>query len=178
MKTYSSRITRRAALAATGAAAVLAALPARAQRVAANATPLEPQVTGPLSKFVAGSGTATLSEDIRDLGRRHILDTLASVVACRDLQPSIFGRKFALSQSDGTAKNAVTILGVKDKAALLDAVFASAMTAHGSEINDFIPSAFVQPGPSIVSVSIALSQLRGYSGDAVFCGRSGLNRRV
>jgi 2-methylcitrate dehydratase PrpD len=46
-------------------------------------------------------------------------------------------------------------------------VFASAMTAHGAEINDFIPSAFVQPGPSIVSATVALAEQRRLPGAAV-----------
>jgi 2-methylcitrate dehydratase PrpD len=47
-------------------------------------------------------------------------------------------------------------------------VFASAMTAHAAEINDFIPSAFVQPGPSIISAALGLAEARGnISGDAM-----------
>lgn len=123
-------------------------------------------VTQALSAFIAASPTATISEETRDLGRRHILDTLASVVACRDLEPSRLARSYALAQS-GDVRKGASILGVKQRASLVDAVFASAMTAHGAEINDFIPSAFVQPGPAIVSAAIALAEQRKKSGDAV-----------
>ena len=42
--------------------------------------------------------------------------------------------------------------------------YGSAMIVHGSEINDFIPSAFVQPGPAVVGVAFALAENRGGSG--------------
>lgn len=126
-----------------------------------------PDVTAPLAMYVARARTAHIPEDFRELARRHILDTLASIVACRDLIPSELARDYSLGQSGGAAKNAATILGTREKAALVDAVFASAMTAHGAEINDFIPSAFVQPGPSIVSASIALAEVRGGTGDDI-----------
>ena len=128
---------------------------------------LQPTVTGPLSRFIAGSQQADVPADTRDLAKRHILDTLASIVACRDLEPSVLARKFALEQSGDARRSAVTILGTTDRAALIDAVFASAMAGHGAEINDFIPSSFVQPGPSIVSTALSLAELRGGDGDAV-----------
>ena len=125
------------------------------------------KVTPALSAFIANSQDAPISEEIRGLGRLHILDTLASIVACRDLEPAVLARNFSLAQSGDARKSAVTILGTTDKAALMDAVFASAMAGHGAEINDFIPSAFVQPGPSIVSAAIALAEQRGKSGEAM-----------
>ncbi len=150
-----------ASLLALAAPAILATPQAAAQQPSANPTPL---VTEPLSRFIAGGLTAPIPEDILDLGRLHILDTLASAVACRDLQPSTLARKFADAQSGDARKSAVTILATHKRAALIDAVFASAMTAHGAEINDFVPSAFVQPGPAIVSAAIGLAELRGLSG--------------
>lgn len=138
---------------ATGAAA----------RQATSATP----ITQKLSRFIAGSQTATFPEEHRELARRHILDTLASVVACRDLEPSTLARNYALAQSGDARRSAVTILGTTQKAAIVDSVFASAMTAHGAEINDFNPASFVQPGPSIVSATIALAEARKFSGEEI-----------
>jgi 2-methylcitrate dehydratase PrpD len=123
-------------------------------------------VTPALAAYIAGNRSASIPEEHRELARQHILDTLASIVACRDLEPSILARRYAVAQS-GSVSNAATILGTKEKASLSDAVFASAMAGHGAEINDFIPSAFVQPGPSIVSAAIALAEMRGGSGDMI-----------
>jgi len=142
-----------------------------APSAAAQTPQAEPKPAGPvtpaLAAYIAGSGTAKFPEEHRDLARLHILDTLASIVACRDLEPALLARKYALAQSGTESRNAATILGTKDKASLSDAIFASAMTGHGAEINDFIPSAFVQPGPSIVSAAIGLAERRGLSGDAI-----------
>ena len=132
----------------------------------ASATSASTPITDALAHFIAGARTARMLEEHRELARQHILDTLASIVACRDLEPSVLARKFAAAQSGSVSGNAATMLGTRQKAALTDAVFASAMTGHGAEINDFIPSAFVQPGPSIISAALALAETRGGTGDA------------
>jgi 2-methylcitrate dehydratase PrpD len=150
------------ALAASASAAI--APRAGAQQTAALTGPA---VTDKLAAYIAGSRTAAIPEAHRELARRHILDTLASIVACRDLEPAKLARKYADAQSGSPRRNAATILGTRQKAALVDAVFASAMTAHAAEINDFIPSAFVQPGPSIVSAALGLAEQRNSTGDAV-----------
>lgn len=131
-------------------------------------------VTPALSAFIAGAQGAAFPEHHRELARRHILDTLASIVACRDLEPAVLARNYALTLSGDASRSAVTILGARDRASIVDAVFASAMAGHGAEINDFIPSAFVQPGPAIVSAALSLAEQRGLSGEqvlrAVICG--------
>jgi 2-methylcitrate dehydratase PrpD len=124
-------------------------------------------ITSTLSTFVADSSTAQIRGDWRDLARLHILDTVASIVACRDLETATVARNYSLSISGGNGLTAATILGTHEKASIVDAVFAGAMAGHGAEINDFIPSAFVQPGPAIVSVALGLAEIRGLSGDAV-----------
>ncbi|MBD3646025.1 MAG: MmgE/PrpD family protein, partial [Pseudomonadales bacterium] len=123
-------------------------------------------LTGQLAEFIAQSGKADWPEDVLELGRRHILDTIASIVVCGNLETAKLARRFALQQS-GSVSNGAPILGTRQRASLPDAVFASAMTAHGAEINDFCPSAFVQPGPAIVSAGICLSAIDHHSGPAL-----------
>jgi 2-methylcitrate dehydratase PrpD len=115
--------------------------------------------------FVAGAATAAFDDHVRELARRHVLDTVASIVACQDLAAARVARRYALAASasaDGTA-----ILGTDDRVGLVDAVFASAMAGHGAEINDFVPSVFVQPGPAVVAAALCLAERHGRSGDAV-----------
>lgn len=119
--------------------------------------------TAALCSFIAGSATANWPDETLELGRRHILDTLASIVICGDRPSARLSREFAVSQS-GTVDNGAPILGSDQTASLPDAVFASAMTAHGAEINDFCPSAFVQPGPSIVSAALCTAAVDHASG--------------
>jgi 2-methylcitrate dehydratase PrpD len=152
------------AIAVAAGGAIASSMPAQAQQAPANAGP---EVTAALAAYIAGSRTAVIPDEHRELARRHILDTLASIVACRDLEPSKLARSYAAAQSGSPRRNGATMLGTRDKAGLVDAVFASAMTGHAAEINDFIPSAFVQPGPSIVSATLAIAEQRNKTGDEI-----------
>lgn len=126
-------------------------------RPPAASAPGTPAVTAPLSRYIAESADAELPEDVRELGRRHVLDTIASIVACRDLQPAVLGRRYAAAMSAG---GPVTILGTRERASLVDAVFASAITGHSAEINDYSPSAYTQPGPPVLSTALCLGAMR------------------
>jgi 2-methylcitrate dehydratase PrpD len=123
-------------------------------------------LTAALSRFIAGSAAAAWPEDMLELGRRHILDTIAAIVVCGDRDSARLAREFALRQS-GHAVHGAAILGTHLRASLPDAIFASAMTAHGAEINDFCPSAFVQPGPSVVSAAICVAEVDRLAGPAL-----------
>jgi len=122
-----------------------------------------PSPTGPLSKYISESQTAPIPDKIRELSKRHILDTLASIVACSQLKPAQLARDFALFNSGQT--DTAHLLGTNMKTSLLDAIFANALTAHGAEINDFCPSAFVQPGPPIVATVMGIGETLAASGE-------------
>jgi len=132
-----------------------------AQRPAPTA-PQSAQWSGPLTRYIAASQTATLPAETVELAKRHLIDTLAAIVACRDLDAAVTGRRFALAQSAGAKVS--PLLGTRERATLLDAVLGSGMTAHAAEINDFCPSAFVQPGASIVPTVLCLGDARNVSG--------------
>jgi 2-methylcitrate dehydratase PrpD len=159
------QLSRRGLLGSTIGAAVVT--PGLAQAASADASPrqLLPTVTQPLSAFIAGASEADWPSETLELARRHILDTLASIIACHDLQPAVVARRYALGQTGGLAGGS-PIFGGRERAGLIDAAFANAMAGHAAEINDYSPSAFVQPGPSIVSVSLALARARKRSGKA------------
>jgi 2-methylcitrate dehydratase PrpD len=124
---------------------------------------LDTNITSTLSRAIHDSSSTPIPEALRVLAKSHILDTLASIIACRDLEPSALARKYSMSLGSGSS----TILGTHEKASIIDATFAGAMAGHGAEINDFIPSSFVQPGPAIVSAALAIAETKGLSGDAV-----------
>lgn len=131
------------------------------------AQPLDaPKITPTISQYIADIRTANVDPEFIELGKRHILDSLASAVSCKDLEPAALGRKYALART-GSAPNGITMLATRERASLVDAVFGSAMIIHGSEINDFIPSAFVQPGPAVVAAAFGLAEARGLSGHDV-----------
>lgn len=146
----------------TGASA--ASAPAGGEAAAARRIQEAADWSEALSQYISTSQTAAIPDEIRELARRHILDTLASIVACRDLQASEVARKFVATY--GAGSNAAPILGTRDRGAVLDAILASGMIAHAAEINDFCPSAFTQPGASIVPVTLCLGDMRGISGES------------
>jgi len=164
MQTFSRRtivlgaVTAPAALGVGNAGAQTAPRPA-------SSGPQSAQWSEPLTRYITQSQTAALPEETVELAKRHLLDTLAAIVACRDLDASVTGRRFALAQSAGA--KVAPLLGTRERATLLDAILASGMTAHAAEINDFCPSAFVQPGASIVPTVLCLGDTRNVSGDAL-----------
>lgn len=117
-----------------------------------------------MSKAIHDSATVKITETLRILARSHILDTMASIVPCKDLEAPVLARNYSLSLSDGSGRSAATIAGTYEQASIIDAAFAGAMAGHDAEINDFIPSTFMQPGPAIVSVSLAIAETRVLSG--------------
>ncbi|MEM5516281.1 MmgE/PrpD family protein [Henriciella sp. AS95] len=123
-------------------------------------------LTGTISEYIANIRTAKVDPEFLELGKRHILDTLAAAVSCKDLPPAMLGRQYALMKSRD-ASNGATMLATKERVGLVDAVYGSSMIVHGSEINDFIPSAFVQPGPAVVGAALALAENRGGTGSDV-----------
>lgn len=128
------------------------------------------QLTGPsptpaLSKYIANSQQADIPAEILELGKRHILDTLASLLVSASLKPARLAQAYAKLQGGGATQ--ASILTTKDKTTVLDAIFANAMTAHAAEINDFCPSAFVQPGPPILSTLLSIGETQNSSGKAV-----------
>ena len=93
------------------------------------------EITPDLTDYISGAATHTVPAAIRERARLHILDTLASIIACNSLEAATLGRAYAAAMSpDGQSP----ILGSRQAASPVDAVFASAMTAHAAEINDFI----------------------------------------
>jgi 2-methylcitrate dehydratase PrpD len=174
-KMYNQKtLSRRQALTGGAVAGILLSAPQLTQASAlapASAAPPPPaaqpvKVMPAITEYIAAASTADVPEDVLDRGRLHILDTLTSILACRNLEAADLGRKYARALSGGPSASHA-ILGSKERANIIDAVFASAMAGHGAEINDFIPSAFVQPGPSIVSAALAVAEGQSITGRQV-----------
>lgn len=124
--------------------------------------------TDVVADYVAGAGAAPLDVDTVERASLHLLDTLASVVACRDLEPATVARRYVSTWAGHpSAGRSATMLGTATRAPLVDAVFAGAMTGHAAEINDFAPSVFVQPGPAVVASALGVGEALDSSGEAV-----------
>lgn len=114
--------------------------------------------TATLSNHLAGAATLPLDDETEELAALHLLDTLASIVACRDLEPAVVARRYVRTNGGTAGGGGSTILGTNERAPIVDAIFAGAMTAHSAEINDFMPAVFVQPGPAVVATAIAVGE--------------------
>ncbi len=141
--------------------------------VKANPELSHKQLTGPspteaLARYIAYSQSSHIPPDILELGKRHILDTLVSLIVSAKLKPAVLAQKFA--RINGGSASDATILTTGEKTTLLDAIFANAMTAHAAEINDFCPSAFVQPGPPILSTLLSIGETTHCSGESLLRG--------
>jgi len=124
-----------------------------------------PSITEPLAKYISESQFSTIPDDILELAKRHILDTLASMVVSSQLKASRLARQFAIF--NGGKADTAHLLTTNQTTTLLDAIFANAVTAHAAEINDFCPSAFVQPGPSIISTVLSIGEIIEASGEEI-----------
>ncbi|MFX1525256.1 MAG: MmgE/PrpD family protein [Promethearchaeota archaeon] len=124
-----------------------------------------PSITEPLAKYISESQITTIPDDILELAKRHILDTLASMVVSSNLKPSRLARQFAIF--NGGKADTAHLLTTNQTTTLLDAIFANAVTAHAAEINDFCPSAFVQPGPPIVSTVLSIGETMEATGEEI-----------
>ncbi|MEW6186735.1 MAG: MmgE/PrpD family protein [Thermodesulfobacteriota bacterium] len=122
-----------------------------------------PDITQALAAYLASSQSAILPEEPFELAKRHILDTFVSIVVSAGLKPARLAREFALYH--GGKADSAHLLTTTQTTTLLDAVMSNAITAHAAEINDFCPSAFVQPGPPIVSSVFGIGETTGASGE-------------
>lgn len=114
-----------------------------------------------LKAYITDAANHTVPEPVRERARLHVLDTLASIIACHTLEAARLGRTYAVAMG---GHGDSPILGSSHTAPPVDAVFASAMTGHAAEINDFIPSAYVQPGPAIISAALETARSQRRSG--------------
>ena len=80
-----------------------------------------------------------------------------------EVEPARLAREFALF--NGGQANTAHLLSTDETTTLLDAIFGNAVAAHAAEINDFCPSAFVQPGPPVVSTVMGIGETLGASGE-------------
>lgn len=156
-----TEMTRRTIMKGGSAALAFGATDGAAMGQAASAeaawTPIMPALTA----YISDAPDHPVPGAVRERARLHVLDTLASIIACHTLEAAQLGRAYATGMG-GLGDS--PILGSSQTAPPVDAVFAGAMTAHAAEINDFIPSAYVQPGPAIVSAALETARSRRRSG--------------
>ena len=86
---------------------------------------MEDSPTAALARYIAGSARTALPECILEHARCHVLDTVASIVACAHLEPACVARRHALSH--GGQGGPASILPAAGQTSLVQAAFANAI---------------------------------------------------
>jgi 2-methylcitrate dehydratase PrpD len=128
--------------------------------------PLHPAAgaTDAITAFVGTLQHEELSEEVRHYARRHLLDTVAVMIAGASGDVATRAEAMlAKVRPPGT----VAVPGRARRADLLDAAFLGGTAAHGIELDDGYRQGSVHPGCTVVPAALALAQTRGASGRAL-----------
>lgn len=117
--------------------------------------------TRALSDYIAGVRNRDLPDDVVEIARHHILDTLAAIVSGSRLHPGLLGIGYVASRgSTGDA----TVIGTGLRASVSDAALANGMSAHADETDDSHFTSRTHPGAAIVPAALAIAEARHASG--------------
>ncbi|ASK35606.1 hypothetical protein CEK62_15065 [Alcanivorax sp. N3-2A] len=123
-----------------------------------------PAVTALLLERVGGLGWAGLSDSTRAATVRHLLDTLAAIIAGSDQRVTV-GAEAALAGV--RAAGAVPVPGRERRQDLLDAVWLAAVAGHGLELDDGYRPGSTHPGTVVIPAVLALAHQSHASGEAL-----------
>jgi len=121
----------------------------------------EKTVSEKLAEFIHDLTYRDLPQEVRELAKLRILDTLSCAVAGRDLPHCKVATEVAKKSTGGS-----TLIGHREKVALLDAVLANGVMIH-SIVQDDILSGLVHPGSTVVPSAIGVGEEKGASGEEV-----------
>jgi 2-methylcitrate dehydratase PrpD len=147
--------SRRRVLQSAGAAAALAALPARIARAA------HAGVTARLARYMVAARDSALPEAVALECKHRILDTFGAMISGSRMNPGIMAVKY-VRDLGGTPQ--ASVIGSDFRTTAVNAALANAMCAHADETDDFEPVTKAHPGSSVVPAALALAEKEGRSG--------------
>lgn len=115
-----------------------------------------------LVEYMLDAREAKLPEEVAQMGKSHILDSLAAVVSGSRLKPGHLGIQYAREQG---AKGECGVLGSDVRTAPIIAAFANGMSAHADETDD--SHSQLHPGCAIVPAAWAVGESQNRNGDAL-----------
>ncbi len=115
-----------------------------------------------LVKCMLDAREAKLPEEVAQMGKSHILDSLAAVVSGSRLKPGHLGIQYAHDQG---AKGECGVLGSDVRTAPIIAAFANGMSAHADETDD--SNSQLHPGCAIVPAAWAVGESQNRNGEAL-----------
>jgi 2-methylcitrate dehydratase PrpD len=154
--------SRREVLQSAGAAALLAALPARIAAAAPNpSTAAGADITGQLARYMVASRDNALPPAALAACKQRILDTFAAMVSGCRLKPGSLAVDYV--RGLGGVPQA-SVIGTDFRTTAINAAFANGMFAHAAETDDFDPNTKAHPGCSTVPTALAVAEKEGRSG--------------
>jgi 2-methylcitrate dehydratase PrpD len=121
-------------------------------------------ITRELSAYIAGALKKPLPKDVAEMGKHHLLDTLAAIVSGSRLLP---GRTaIAYVRNLGGAKQA-SVVGTRILTSTVNAAFANGMMAHADETDDSHVPSLSHPGCGVVPAALAMGEYKRRDGKAL-----------
>src|SRR5262245_45973307 len=134
------------------------------QRAMENKNPAISSLMRELSAYVAGTLKRPLPNDAAEMGKHHLLDTLAAMVSGSRLLP---GRKaIAYVKNLGGAKQA-SVVGTRIITSTVNAALANGMMAHADETDDSHMQSLCHPGCAVVPAALAMGEHMRRDGKAL-----------
>ena len=121
----------------------------------------ESTIAGAIAELAADLTVAKLPQEAVDYAKTLVLDVLASMIGTREIVSSRIATE--LAQEFGGPGEA-SILGRKDKVAVVNAAFANAIQAYGFDFIDDHNESNAHPSAATIPASLALSEALHRSG--------------
>lgn len=117
-----------------------------------------------LSAYIAQALKKPLPGNVAEVGKHHLVDTLAAMVSGSRLPP---GKKaIAYVKSLGGVKEA-SVVGTRILTSTVNAALANGMLTHADETDDSHMGSLSHPGCGVVPAALAMAELEGHGGKAM-----------
>jgi 2-methylcitrate dehydratase PrpD len=118
-------------------------------------------VIGELSAYMGEAGGRALPDEVNEVTKQHILDTLAAMVSGLDLPPAQVAFKFARAS---VGEKVATVVGSDVVCGPLEAAIANGLLAQSDETDDSHAPSHSHPGCAIVPAALAAGERFGING--------------
>ncbi|MFT5538621.1 MAG: 2-methylcitrate dehydratase PrpD [Alphaproteobacteria bacterium] len=117
-----------------------------------------------LCAYMAAACDRTLSDEVSEKGKHHLLDTVAAMVSGARLVPGEMAIKYIATLG---GPDEAQVIGTNIRTSVINAAIANGMMAHADETDDSHLRARAHIGCSVVPAALAMAEKKGRSGDAL-----------
>jgi 2-methylcitrate dehydratase PrpD len=117
-----------------------------------------------LSAYIAKAHKKPIPKDVAEIGKHHLLDTLAAMVSGSRLVP---GRKAIAYVRNLGGVNQASVIGTRILTSTVNAALANGMMAHADETDDSHVPSLSHPGCGVVPAALAMGEYKRRDGKAL-----------